>query len=107
MGKEKRNYPRSQIQLAVSYDNMDDFLTDYTSNISIGGFFLVTDADLQKGHQFNLKLELPDGSKIKAVGTVQWISVGESGSKGVGVTFSVIAERDRRIIRRLLENWDS
>ena len=106
MGIEKRNYPRSDMRIAVSYESVEEFLTDYTANVSIGGFFLVTEVELQKSHQFHLRMHLPDGSEIKAIGIVQWISDGSDGPKGVGIHFSVISDRDVRKIQRLMDSWD-
>ena len=100
MSKEKREYPRQGIRLAVSYDTLDDFLIDYTSNVSLGGIFLETDQRLPTDHPLQLQIRLPDGESILAEGTIQWTS-----SDGVGVHFTVLSVRNQRKIRRLLETW--
>jgi uncharacterized protein (TIGR02266 family) len=105
MGIDQRRDQRSKVRIAVSYETIDDFLTDYTANVSIGGIFLITDTELQKSHQIRLQMKLPDGDMIHAVGTVQWLSDGRGGPKGVGVHFDVISERDRRKILQLQESW--
>ena len=107
MGIEKRRDPRSKVRIAVAYETIDDFLTDYTANVSIGGIFLITDKELQKSNKIRLEMQLPDGEQIKAEGTVQWISSGSNGPKCVGVHFDVISERDRRKILRLQKTWPS
>ena len=106
MGLEKRNHPRKDIKLAVSYENIDDFLTDYTSNVSIGGIFLATEVQMQKSHKIQLRIELPGGEEIKAVGVVQWVSRDSDSPEGVGLYFEVISKRDQRRIQRLLDDWN-
>ena len=106
MGKEQRNHVRKKIRLAVTYETIDDFLVDYTSNVSLGGIFLVTDQHLQKSHQIHLQLDLPGGETIKADGEVRWISEENDGPKGVGIHFDIVSARDLRKIKRLLDDWE-
>ena len=84
---------------------MDDFLIDYTSNVSLGGIFLETEQNLPTDKPLQLQLQLPDGETILAEGTIQWTSSEGVLPKGVGVHFTVLSVRSQRRIRRLVENW--
>ena len=106
MGKEKREYPRQGMRLAVSYETMDDFLIDYTSNVSLGGIFLETEQTLPTDRPLQLQLQLPDGEVILAEGTIQWTSSEGVLPQGVGVHFTVLSVRNQRRIQRLIEDWE-
>ena len=107
MSREKREYPRKGIRLAVSYETMDEFLIDYTSNVSLGGIFLETEQELPRDHRLQLQLQLPDGEVFLAEGIIQWTSSDGTFPKGVGVHFTVLSARNQRRIKRLLESWQA
>lgn len=89
------------IRLKVVYRSTTNFLNDYTANISIGGCFLSTQQPFKMGETIELALVLPTGQSINATGVVRWIAT-DSAFPGVGVQFTVLSDRDKRLIERLL-----
>lgn len=49
VGGEKRAHDRMPIRLIVDYEDADDFLGDYTVNLSAGGTFIHTTRMLALG----------------------------------------------------------
>ena len=103
MSIDKRQHVRQSISLKVRYPSLDEFLEDYTANISIGGCFLQSQQSFEQGQQLELTLELPDGHEIQTQAVVRWVST-EPNFTGVGVQFVVISKRDQRLIARLIES---
>lgn len=101
MSIDKRQHKRHAISLKVRYPSLDDFIEDYTANISIGGCFLQSTQVFEMGQTFELTLQLPDGHEIQTQAVVRWIST-DSEFSGVGVQFVVISQRDQRLIERLV-----
>ena len=89
------------IRLKVVYRSTTNFLNDYTANISIGGCFLSTQQPFKIGDTIELAMILPTGQSINATGVVRWVS-NDGDFPGVGVQFTVLAERDRRMIEQLV-----
>ena len=102
MSIDKRQHPRHAISLRVRYPSLNEFIEDYTANISIGGCFLQSAQTFELGQTFDLTLQLPDGHEIPTQAVVRWIST-ETQFSGVGVQFVVISKRDQRLIERLIE----
>lgn len=109
-GIERRNHRRIPIKVLVKYERMDDFLEDYTANVSLGGMFIQTDDPLPLGTRFRLRFQLPNLTRtIEAEATVQWVHrPDEAGplTAGMGVRFDELAATDRAEVEALLENWD-
>lgn len=101
MSIDKRQHTRHAISLKVRYPSLNDFIEDYTANISIGGCFLHSMQVFEMGQTFDLTLQLPDGYEIQTQAVVRWVST-DSGFAGVGVQFVVISRRDQRLIERLV-----
>ena len=101
MSIDKRQHERHDIQLKVVYRSITNFLDDYTANISIGGCFLSTQQPFKMSETIEIALVLPTGQSINATGVVRWISM-DTAFPGVGVQFTVLSDRDKRLIERLL-----
>jgi len=101
MSIDKRQHKRHAISLKVRYPSLNDFIEDYTANISIGGCFLHSNQVFEMGQTFDLTLQLPDGHEIQTQAVVRWVST-DPGFAGVGVQFVVISRRDQRLIERLV-----
>ena len=61
---DKRNYPRVQAKVKVSFKSLDDVALGYTENISGGGLFLKTNKLVDPNAELELTVELekPKGS---------------------------------------------
>ena len=105
MSIDKRQHERRDIQLKVVYRSITNFLDDYTANISIGGCFLSTQQPFSMGETIELALILPTGKSINATGIVRWVS-SDGEFSGVGVQFTVLSDRDRRMIEQLVSTND-
>ncbi|RLB46009.1 MAG: hypothetical protein DRJ42_28675 [Deltaproteobacteria bacterium] len=80
---DRRSYPRVEATFQVRYRTLDDFVVAYTSNISQGGMFVLTDAPLALGAVVRINLELPDvdgsdaeGPIVECIARVAYISDG-------------------------------
>ncbi len=105
---EKRITSRVPIRVLVEYTSIDDFLADYTSNVSLGGMFIGTDQPLPIGTRFRLRFRLPERAKtVETFGEVRWvIPVGESTDAGMGIRFDELAPTDQKAIELFLEDWN-
>ena len=101
MSIDKRQHERRAIELKVVYRSITNFLDDYTANISIGGCFLATQQPFSMGQTVELALILPTGQSINATSIVRWVS-NDGEFPGVGVQFTLLSERDRRMIEQLV-----
>lgn len=101
MSIDKRQHKRKDIQLKVVYRSITNFLDDYTANISIGGCFLSTQQPFSMGETVELAMVLPTGQNINATGIVRWVS-NDGQFPGVGVQFTLLSERDKRMIERIV-----
>jgi type IV pilus assembly protein PilZ len=106
---EKRISTRVPIRVLVEYQSIDDFLADYTSNLSLGGMFIQTQQPLDLGTRFRLRLRVPGRPRpVETFGTVRWV-VPDDGTPGVipgmGVQFDDLSPSDKKTVERLLEDW--
>ena len=106
MSIDKRQFERKDIQLKVVYRSITNFLDDYTANISIGGCFLSTQQSFSLGETIELAMILPTGQSINATGVVRWVCT-DAKFPGVGVQFTVLSNRDKRMIEQLVSANDS
>ena len=103
------NYPEEdskEIRLKVVYRSTTNFLNDYTANISIGGCFLSTKQPFLLGETIELAMILPTGQSINATGVVRWVST-DAKFPGVGVQFTVLSNRDKRMIEQIVSANDN
>ncbi len=106
MGDDKpdsRRYIRSEVLLKVEYPGYDDFLHDYTENISKGGTFIYSEREWRVGDRLRLTLSFPGLLRpIHLHGEVAWTRSDED--RGIGVRFLFEehpeeAERLSRLVR--------
>ncbi len=108
-GEERRIDRRLPIRVLVEYESIDDFLIDYTANVSIGGMFIQTRDPLEVGTRFNLRLRIPDRAKpVETVGEVCWVLTPEDAGPmqpGMGIQFQELEGEDQRAVEKLLAEW--
>ena len=107
---ERRQDRRLPIRVLVEYECLEDFLVDYTANISIGGMFIKTDKPLEVGTRFRLRFQLPDMSRpIDTIAEVRWNLPPEDAgpmAAGMGIVFEELGGSDQAHVERLLETWE-
>jgi len=85
---EQRLHDRAPVTLVVEYDGADDFVNDYTENLSSGGIFINTTRQLEIGTEVKLMLSFPGLIEpIAIAGVVRWLREDGSDSHGVGLEF--------------------
>lgn len=108
-GRERRQLPRVPARVLVEYDTVEDFLIDYTSNISIGGLFIQTREPFPVGTRFRLRFRIPGRSRpVEVDGEVCWVQGPlESGplQPGMGVRFAGLAPEDKAEVEEMLREW--
>ena len=108
---ERRKDRRLPVQVLVEYSCTEDFIVDYTANISIGGMFVQTTEPLDLGARFRLRFVLMDhrtsaclGREIDTMATVCWVQrPGEAEPliPGMGIRFDALNDVDRRFVEAL------
>ena len=92
---EKRTSDREPVTLLVEYEGADDFVGDYTENLSTGGTFVATNRELPVGTQIKLVLSFPGLlAPIAIEGTVRWTRDDAHGA-GAGIQFAAGPARDQ------------
>lgn len=105
-GDERRRFPRTPLSLLVQYrfNSFEDFLAEYSVNISPGGMFIRTDQPLEEGSMVYLQFSLKDGSRlIEGMGKV--VRVNPPGVKdrvsGMGVEFVSFDDESMALINEI------
>jgi uncharacterized protein (TIGR02266 family) len=99
---DKRRHDRAGVTLLVEYEGADEFLVDYTDNLSTGGVFVATTRTLEIGSAVRLALSFPGLVETIALdGVVRWVRGGEE--PGVGIEFSASdgLRRMNQVIERI------
>lgn len=103
---ERRIHTRHDIRLHVAYGSVDEFLSDWTSNVSIGGMFLRTAEPKPVGTRFRLRFQIPEHEHtIEAQGEVCWVIPGNTTPPphpGMGIRFTDVEPDDQAAIARLI-----
>lgn len=92
------------------FGSLDDFLTEYVTNISSGGVFIRSKRPLPVGTLVNLSftLLLDEVERIEGVGEVVRLSR-DPDNVGMGVVFRQLTPESQKEIARLVaaQGWDS
>jgi len=106
---ERRFERRLPIRITVEYEDTEDFLTDYTANLSIGGMFIETKEPLAVGTRFRLRFSVPEREDpIDTVAEVRWSQPASRTSPmapGMGVRFEELSRDDMAAVQAMLSNW--
>lgn len=84
-GADKRRHPRTPLNVLVQFrfDTFDEFLAEYSVNISPSGIFVKTDEPREEGAVIYLQFALKDGSKlIEGMGRVVRVNPPSAANKG-------------------------
>lgn len=106
--EDRRRYPRVSLSLLIQYrfDTLEDFLAEYSTNISEGGMFVRTDEPRDVGTLLYLQFYLRDGAKlIEGLGRVVQVTALDPSdpnrSYGMGIEFVNFDEESMKLIRRI------
>ncbi len=105
----QREYPRYQAVFKVTYRDAK-LLADYTENLSEGGVFIATDAELKAGDLISFEISFPGLVKpIRLAGQVMWrrgrSSLRADESAGIGVKLHYAHALEREWLRELLRKF--
>jgi type IV pilus assembly protein PilZ len=105
-GTEKRRAPRADLHILVQFrfNTFEEFLAEYSLDISVGGMFLRTESPRAEGSMIYLQFALRDGSKlIEGLGKVVRVNPPGGGKPaGMGVEFVNLDEDSRGLIEDIV-----
>src|SRR5262245_2463246 len=92
----------------VEFRTASSFLVAYSVNLSRGGLFLETDADIPTGALMTLDFSVPSAGTTSLNGVVAWrrgTSESADGPPGLGVEFQDVAPQLGAIVDRLVTGF--
>jgi uncharacterized protein (TIGR02266 family) len=106
--KERRTHSRTELILKVDYPTAEDFLADYTHDMSDSGVFVATSKPFSIGEQLTFDISFPGLLEpIRARGEVRWIRTEKEETDeepaGIGITFLFSSEQEASDWRQLLQ----
>jgi type IV pilus assembly protein PilZ len=100
-GDDRRRFPRHSLSILVQYrfNTFEEFLAEYSLNISLGGMFIRTEHPKAEGAIVYLQFSLKDGSRlIEGMGKVVRVNPPGSRDTGMGVEFLNFDEESMALI---------
>lgn len=91
---DRRRYDRSRLIVDVFYDGNDATGVASTKDISVGGFYMSTQANLPEGSVLLVRIPLSDGKQLVANAEVVY----SNPSRGVGLRFQNLSEEGRALL---------
>ena len=91
---ERRHYDRSRLIVDVFFDGEDATGVASTKDISVGGFYMKTQANLPEGVVLLVRIPLREGHQIVAHAVVVY----SNPAHGVGLRFQSLSEENRALI---------
>ena len=95
---ERRRHDRSRLIVDVFYDGNDATGVAATKDISVGGFFMNTNANIPEGSVLLVRIPFADGKQVVANAEVIY----SDPERGVGLRFQSLSEENRDLIEREL-----
>lgn len=97
---ERRRYDRSRLIVDVFFDGKDATGVASTKDMSVGGFYMNTQASLPEGAVLLVRIPFGDGKQIVANAEVVY----SSPARGVGLRFQGLSEENRALIEKELDH---
>jgi hypothetical protein len=91
---DRRRYDRSRLIVDVFFDGKDATGVASTKDISVGGFYMNTQASLPEGSILLVRIPFPDGKQIVANAEVVY----SNPARGVGLRFQGLSDENRVLI---------
>jgi type IV pilus assembly protein PilZ len=105
MDSDRRKYVRVTLNLLIKYETMEEFNSDYSQNLSLGGMFIKTDRPLPVGTELQIHFLLPDIiGAVTTEGVVMHNTLDDEDAEaeGMGIEFRKLSEQARKIIEQTL-----
>lgn len=91
---DRRRYDRARLIVDVFFDGKDATGVASTKDISVGGFYMNTQAALPEGATLLVRIPLGDGRQIIANAEVVY----SNSARGVGLRFQNLSDENRTLI---------
>jgi uncharacterized protein (TIGR02266 family) len=103
----EREHDRMPYSVEVDFRTASSFLVAYSVNLSRGGLFLETQADIPTGAQLTVDLQIPSAGLVPINGIVAWRREADSsdGPAGIGIEFQDVTPRLGVVIDRLVSGF--
>jgi hypothetical protein len=95
---ERRHFDRSRLIVDVYFNGADATGVASTKDISLGGLYMNTQAELPEGSLLTLRIPFEGGRQVVVNGEVVYSNPGH----GVGIRFSGLTDKDRELMHREL-----
>ena len=95
---DRRQFDRSRLIVDVFFDGNDATGVASTKDISVGGFYMNTQAEIPEGSVLLVRIPFPDGKQVVANAEVVY----SNPARGVGLRFQSLSEENRQLIEREL-----
>jgi type IV pilus assembly protein PilZ len=105
--QDRRRHPRAKLQLLIqfSFETFDDFIAEYSTDISEGGMFIKTERPNPKGSYLYLRFTLNDGSPlIEGLGKVVRVILRSdpTATPGMGIEFIDFDQESMALIQQIV-----
>lgn len=97
---ERRTHDRSRLIVDLFFNGQDVTGIASTKDISVGGLYLNTQANLPEGERLLIRIPLAEEKQIVATAEVVYRNEG----RGVGLRFQGLSKTDRMLIEHELRN---
>ena len=95
---DRRRFDRSRLIVDVFFDGNDATGVASTKDISVGGFYMNTQAEIPEGSVLLVRIPFPDGKQVVANAEVVY----SNPARGVGLRFQSLSEENRQLIENEL-----
>jgi hypothetical protein len=97
---ERRNHDRSRLIVDVFYDNQDVTAVASTKDISPGGLYMNTQAEIPEGTLLVVRIPFHADAQVVVKAEVVYCNPG----RGVGLRFQGLSEEERAMLDREVSN---
>ena len=95
---DRRRSDRARLIVDVFFDGNDATGVASTKDISVGGLYMNTQAELPEGSVLLVRIPFPDGKQVVANAEVIY----SNPTRGVGLRFQSLSEENRQLIEHEL-----
>jgi PilZ domain-containing protein len=95
---DRRRYDRARLIVDVFFDGQDATGVASTKDISVGGFYMNTQASLPEGAKLLVRIPFADGRQIVANAEVVY----SNPARGVGLRFQTLSDENRALLENEL-----
>jgi hypothetical protein len=96
--EERRRHDRSRLIVDVFYDGKDATGVAATKDMSVGGFYMNTNANIPEGSVLLVRIPFGDGKQVVANAEVVY----SNPERGLGLRFQGLSEESHDLIKKEL-----